>query len=64
NDVSTKIDHEVVELAKVVAAYKRIPLAQLLSEILRPIIVQLWEEEHAKTAKAVKASKGKGEKKE
>ena len=51
NDVSVKMDASVVDDAKIVASYKKLSLAQYLSETLRPIVAQQLEEEHSKRSK-------------
>jgi hypothetical protein len=38
NDIPAKIDQEVIRLAKIVAAYRSISLAEYLSERLRPLV--------------------------
>lgn len=38
NDVPVKMDTEVVRLARIVAAYRDIPMAEYLSERLRPLV--------------------------
>lgn len=38
NDVSTKVDKEVVRLAKIVAAYRGVDLNEYLSDRLRPLV--------------------------
>jgi hypothetical protein len=60
NDVSVKVDVEVIADARIAAAYKGMPLAEYLSESLRPIVARDIEEGHA--AKAAKAA-GKGKRK-
>jgi hypothetical protein len=43
NDLNVKIDSEVIRQARIVAAFEEIQLAELLSEILRPIIAKRLE---------------------
>lgn len=38
NDVPVKVDAEVLRIARIVAAYEDMPLAELISETLRPIL--------------------------
>lgn len=38
NDVPAKIDAEVMRLARIVAAYEDVDIAELVSETLRPIL--------------------------
>jgi hypothetical protein len=38
NDVAVKVDAEVVRKARVVATYREVPLAELLSELLAPVV--------------------------
>jgi hypothetical protein len=38
NDIAVKIDTEVARLAKIVAAYKDVSLAEYISDTLRPIV--------------------------
>lgn len=62
NDVTVKLDAEVVRDAKLVAVYRDTSVAELLSEILRPIVAKMLVEEQAKHAKAERAPKGRGPK--
>jgi hypothetical protein len=48
NDVPVKIDAEVLRLARIVAAYEDLPLAELISETLRPILVKKLEQHQEK----------------
>jgi hypothetical protein len=48
NDVSVKVDAEVVILAKMVAAGRDQSLAEYLSETLAPIVRQHLDEEYAR----------------
>ncbi len=43
NDLAVKIDAEVIREARIVAAFEEVQLAELLSNILRPIISKLLE---------------------
>ncbi len=43
NDVPVKLDAEVLRMARIVAAYEDVPIAELLSETLRPILVKKLE---------------------
>lgn len=40
NDLSVKIDAEIVRKVKIVAAYRDLSIAEYLSETLRPIVDQ------------------------
>jgi hypothetical protein len=51
NDVAVKLDAEVVRVARIVAAYRNIPMAEYLSEILRPIVNRDLEEEAKRSGK-------------
>jgi hypothetical protein len=63
NDVAVKLDAEVAKLARIVAAYKGVPMAQYISDILRPIIQRDLEEEAGKVQKSAQPrSKAKPEK--
>lgn len=43
NDLVIKCDAEVVRMARIIAAYEDIPLAELVSETLRPILEKKLE---------------------
>lgn len=43
NDVPVKIDAEVLRMLRVVCAWDNVPLAELLSEIARPILQRRME---------------------
>jgi hypothetical protein len=45
NDEPVKLDREVLRLARIVAAYRGIPIAEYLSERLRPLAEADYEEE-------------------
>ena len=47
-DVAVKMDREVVRVAKMVASARGIPLAQYLTEVVRPIARRDLEEETRK----------------
>jgi hypothetical protein len=51
NDVAVKLDAEVVRVARIVAAYRNIPMAEYLSEILRPIVNRDLDDEAKKQGK-------------
>lgn len=51
NDTAVKVDAETVRKAKILAAFREQTLAELLSEVLEPIIDKLLAEEIAKQAK-------------
>jgi hypothetical protein len=42
NDVSVRIDAEVYRLLKTVAAWKDVPIAEYLSDIVRPVVERDW----------------------
>jgi hypothetical protein len=43
DDVAVKIDREVVRLAKAVASYRDLSLAEFISETLRPLVVKMFD---------------------
>lgn len=47
-DVPVKVDEEVVRKARIAASYRGIPLAEYISETLRPIVDRDIEESHEK----------------
>jgi hypothetical protein len=51
NDVTAKLDAGVARDAKLVAVYRGVPLAELLSELLRPTIKERLAAEQAKAAR-------------
>jgi hypothetical protein len=48
NDTAAKVDAQVVADAKVIAAFRGIPLAEYLTDVLRPIVKRDLEAEMAK----------------
>jgi len=56
NDLAAKIDADVLRDARIVAAYEGVPLAELLSETLRPILTK--KKEHYQKLDAQKQKKG------
>jgi hypothetical protein len=61
NDVTVKMDAEVVRKAKIVAAYRNQSMAEFLSVELGTIIDRLLEEAHAREVSGPRATKkGKG----
>jgi hypothetical protein len=48
NDVPVKMDAEVLRVARIVAAYEDVPLAELISETLRPILAKKLEAHQGK----------------
>jgi hypothetical protein len=60
NDVSVKMDAEVVSEAKMVAASRNISLAEYLSELVRSLVHSDLEHEYAR--RSIKAPKGRGPK--
>lgn len=61
NDVTVKVDAEVIAEAKMVAASKDKSLAEYLSEVLKPIVRRDLEHETSRRIHP-KAPKGKGAK--
>jgi hypothetical protein len=49
DDVTVKLDAEVVRLAKIVAAYRDTSVAEYLSEVLMPVVQRDLEQEQART---------------
>lgn len=43
NDVPAKVDADVMHVARIVAAYENVQIAELISEILRPILAKRLE---------------------
>lgn len=60
NDVTAKIDAEVLAIAKMVAASRDMSLAEYLSERLRPIVKEDLDAEYGRRNPS--ATKGKGSK--
>jgi hypothetical protein len=56
--LSVKLNMDVVESARIVAAYRGETITDLLSDILRPILDRMEHEEVAKRAKTAQALKG------
>ena len=50
--LSTKLHLDVVEAARIVAAFRGASITEMLSDILRPILEKMEQEETAKRAKA------------
>jgi hypothetical protein len=50
-DVAVRVNAEVAREARIVAAYKGVPLARYISETLRPIVRHDLEEESAQVRK-------------
>lgn len=49
--LSIKLVADVVEAARIVAAYRGEPMTEMLSDILRPILVKMEAQEVARRAK-------------
>ena len=49
--LSVKLHMDVIETARIVAAYRNEAITDLLSDILRPILLGLEQEETAKRAR-------------
>jgi hypothetical protein len=65
NDLTVKIDADIVTKAKHVSFNRRITLAAYLSEMMRPLVDRDFEEEMAKMSKLLPSAskpKGKGSK--
>ena len=54
--VSVQIDEDVVKTARVVSALVDKPIAALVSEILRPALARMEQEEFAKRTQGVQAA--------
>jgi hypothetical protein len=50
-DVAVKVDGEIVNRAKIVATRKGVTLAELLSDLLDPLVARLYRDEVAKMAR-------------
>jgi hypothetical protein len=53
--LSVKLEMDVVESARIVAAFRNVPITELLSAILRPELVKMERDEMAKRVKARQA---------
>jgi hypothetical protein len=60
NDVTVKVDADVIAEAKMVAASRDQTLAEYLSETLRPIVRKDLEGEYARRSQGPKPAKGGG----
>ncbi len=56
-----RLDMDVLESARIVAAYRAQHMSDLLSEILRPILHRMEQEEIAKRQKSAPPRKPKGD---
>jgi hypothetical protein len=56
--LSVKLHEDVVESARIIAAYQGGTMTDLLSDILRPILAKLEREEVAKRTKESRGAKG------
>lgn len=52
--LSVKLHMDVIETARIVTGYKGMPMTDLLSDLLRPILAKMEQEEVARRAKALK----------
>ena len=52
--LSVKLPVDVIESARIVAAYRNATMADVLGEILRPILARMEQEEIAKRTRAEK----------
>jgi len=59
NDVVVKVDSEVIRMARIVASYEDIPLAELVSRELAPIMEKLLTKHGASKPAPLKPSKPK-----
>jgi hypothetical protein len=57
--LSVKLHMDVIESARIVAAYRGDSMTDMLSDILRPILAEMEREETTRRAKS-RATKGKG----
>lgn len=57
--LSVKLHLDVIEAARIVAAYRNDSMTDMLSDILRPILAQMEQDE---VAKRTKTPRGKGTK--
>lgn len=57
---SIKIEMDVVESARIVAAFRGISMTELVGSILRPALAKLEQEEMAKRTKAIRRTKENG----
>ena len=55
--VSVKLPADVMDSARIVAAYSGETIAEMLGEMLRPILAKREKEEHAKRVKRSEGSK-------
>jgi hypothetical protein len=58
--MSVKLEMDVLETARIVAAFRGQPMTEMLSAILRPVLVKMEQEESAKRYKG-RPKKGKTE---
>lgn len=49
--MSVKLEMDVLETARIVAAFRGQPMTEMLSAILRPVLVKMEQEESAKRYK-------------
>lgn len=60
--LSVKLHLDVIESARIVAAYRGDAMTDMLSDILRPILAKMEREEVTKRSKEDKPAKSKGPK--
>jgi hypothetical protein len=60
NDLSVKIDAEIVRKVKIVAAYRDLSIAEYLSETLRPIVERELRDYSRRSLDESPPKKGKG----
>lgn len=58
---SVKLEIDVVEAARIVTAFRNVSMTELLSEILRPALAKMEQEEMAKRMKSSRKAKGSDE---
>jgi hypothetical protein len=56
--LSVKLHMDVIESARIVAAYRNESMTDLLSDLLRPTLAKMEEEEIAKRTRPAKGKRG------
>jgi hypothetical protein len=57
--LSVKLHTDVIESARIVSAYRNESMTDLLSDLLRPILAKMEQEEMAKRSRSPKGKGGK-----
>jgi len=57
NDITVKIDNEVVRIGKIVAAYRDVTLAEYFSDLLMPLVIADLEKEQANMPAKIEAER-------